>query len=216
MGKQEEITIEFETITPIWTGDAWSENSELKATSIMGSLRFAFRECYKDDTAKLSKLDNVNNVPNESLDYKKFQSSIGKKEIKEILNEQEISLESQFFGCTRWKSRIVIKSVESEKNRDKFTLKSVTFLIDNEFIEEFNSFKALLEKQQIHIGKGQKKQKGGKVKITNKQSAISKKSEDDVKIRQEQLKIDKEVDEKNREEDKKKNRKTNKQGIRKL
>ncbi|MBU1669041.1 type III-B CRISPR module RAMP protein Cmr1 [bacterium] len=213
MRKQEEITIEFETITPIWTGDAWSENSELKATAIMGSLRFAFRECYKDDTAKLSKLDNVNNVPNEILDYEKFKKSIGKKNIKEILDEQEISLESQLFGCTRWKSRIVIHSIEADK--DKFTLKSVSFLIDNDFLEEFNQFKIWLEKQEIHIGKGQKKQKGGKFKIKIKQSNL-KKTEDDTKRIQAQLAINKEIDEKNKQDDIKKNRQTNKQGIRKL
>jgi len=214
MRKQEKIKIEFETITPIWTGDAWGENSELKASSIMGSLRVAFCECYKDVTAKLSKLDNLNNVPNEILDYGKFKSSIGKKKSKEILNEQNISLESQLFGCTGWKSRIEIVSIDSTKQNDKFNLHLITFNVDKEFIDEFNSFKKCLYNKEIFIGKGQKKQKGGKVKI--RKSISSKKPEDDVKIRQEQIKINKEVDEKNRQDDIKKNRKTNKQGIRKL
>ena len=53
----ERVKIEFETITPLWTGDAWGENSEIKASSIMGAFRSAFAFYCKENNIPLSKLD---------------------------------------------------------------------------------------------------------------------------------------------------------------
>ena len=39
---KEEVQVTFQTITPIWTGDAWGECKEIKPSAIMGSLRFWF------------------------------------------------------------------------------------------------------------------------------------------------------------------------------
>jgi CRISPR-associated protein Cmr1 len=42
-----EIKVQFETITPLWTGDAWMENNEIRPSSLIGSLRFWFEViCY--------------------------------------------------------------------------------------------------------------------------------------------------------------------------
>ena len=38
----EQVNVTFETITPLWTGDAWMENRQIRPSSIMGSLRFWF------------------------------------------------------------------------------------------------------------------------------------------------------------------------------
>jgi len=209
----EKIRVDFETITPIWTGDAWGENSELKASSIMGSLRRAFSNYCKEKEIPLSKL-NKNGIVNEIFDYN--NQEIENKSIKQILKDKNISLESQLFGCTGWKSRIVINQIDSDKNGDKFKLKSISFSIDRKFLNEFNSFKQWLNRQDyIYIGKGQKKKKGGKVKILDKKPTYLNKS-NNIKNLQEQNKIHKEIDEKNKIEDIKKNRKTNKLGIRKL
>ena len=36
------IKVTFNTLTPLWTGDAWGECRELKLTGIIGSLRWQF------------------------------------------------------------------------------------------------------------------------------------------------------------------------------
>ena len=42
-----EVKVKFKTITPLWTGDAWMENREIRPSSIIGSLRFWFEViCY--------------------------------------------------------------------------------------------------------------------------------------------------------------------------
>ncbi len=41
------VKITFKTITPLWTGDAWQENKEIRPSSLIGSLRFWFEViCY--------------------------------------------------------------------------------------------------------------------------------------------------------------------------
>ena len=58
------ITLTLDTITPLWTGDAWGKNNEIRPSSIMGSLRFWFEViCYfagitKKDYYKDGKLND--------------------------------------------------------------------------------------------------------------------------------------------------------------
>lgn len=114
MKKQEEITIEFETITPIWTGDAWGSNSELKATAIMGSLRFWF-EVY-------CHFAGIEVKEKEELDYKEFIKQRKKienidKSDDAILSDMKVTLASKIFGCTGWKSRIEIEKISFEEDK---------------------------------------------------------------------------------------------------
>jgi len=37
-----EIKVTFNTITPLWTGDAWGKCNELKLTRLIGSIRWWF------------------------------------------------------------------------------------------------------------------------------------------------------------------------------
>ena len=39
-GEMKEIKITLKTLTPLWTGDAWGDNTSIRPSSIMGSLRF--------------------------------------------------------------------------------------------------------------------------------------------------------------------------------
>ena len=121
-----EVKVQFETITPLWTGDAWMENNEIRPSSLIGSLRFWFEVYYK--VCKNENFEiNENGIPKEKLDYEEFK----KKVYEELLNKDEvfnsfeeiedkilknlgISTPSRVFGCTCWKSRVRIKDINFE------------------------------------------------------------------------------------------------------
>ncbi len=119
-----ELKVTFKTITPIYTGDAWQQCEEIKPASIMGSLRFWFEVlCYFNGVIDNEYFDE-NGKPSETLDYKKFKELKDKikskmdleNAIDTILKDMEISLPSRIFGCTGWRGRIRIKSIEYNKN----------------------------------------------------------------------------------------------------
>jgi len=117
-----EIEVTFETITPLWTGDAWRENSQIRPSSILGALRFWFAVYWRvikngrteemEDgkiVEKLKYLDFANKlkerIPN-------LNGNISLEEVADqILEEMEISVPSRIFGCTGWKSRVEIKNL---------------------------------------------------------------------------------------------------------
>ena len=115
------MKINLETITPLWTGDAWRKNTEIKPQSIMGALRFWFEVyCHAVGIP-------VNNYEDERVEYGKFQRSLKSKLEKEIdldeaedtaLAEQDISLPSRLFGCTGWKGSIAVKSIKAQRDRN--------------------------------------------------------------------------------------------------
>ena len=113
------IVVEFETITPIYTGDAWGKNSEIKASSVMGSLRFWF-EVY----CHFAGIDIKENEELKDKDYQKILKNL-KKDIEEtnidnidkyIFNKLPLTLPSKIFGCTGWKSRIEIEGIKYLNN----------------------------------------------------------------------------------------------------
>jgi len=118
MGK---IVVEFETITPIYTGDAWGKNSEIKASSVMGSLRFWF-EVY----CHFAGIEVKENEELKDKDYQKILKNL-KKDIddgeniddidKYIFDKLPLTLSSKIFGCTGWKSRIEIEKIEFKENK---------------------------------------------------------------------------------------------------
>ena len=163
----QEIKVTFNTITPLWTGDAWGDNDKIRPSSLMGSLRFWFDiylqscgisgESGSDDfTCNLdfSKLEekmlsSIENEKNVSVDYA----------IKSSVNNLKIPLVSQIFGCTGWKSRITIKDINQPKifklRRDEINF---DFLIKEKFINKDTEFwtKQLLfseEKNEIKLFK---------------------------------------------------------------
>jgi CRISPR-associated protein Cmr1 len=107
------MQVQFETVTPIWTGDAWGENNEIKPSSVMGSLRFWF-EVY-------CHFAGIEVKEEEKLNYEKFiekRKENPTKEEFEILQELGLTLPSQIFGCTGWKSRIEIEKIEFEESKN--------------------------------------------------------------------------------------------------
>ena len=100
----EQIEVKFETITPIWTGDAWGKNSEIRPSSIMGSLRFWFEVyCNIEDKEKIKKLKN---------EISKEWDEINKKMPKDKKIDIPKNLVDLIFGTTGWKSRIEIEKIE--------------------------------------------------------------------------------------------------------
>jgi CRISPR-associated protein Cmr1 len=115
----EEIKVEFETITPLFTGNVEGKCLEIKPSAIMGSLRFWF-EVY-------CHFAGINvSYEKENLDYNWFKSELEKK-VKEGLEKNQkidthkiafeiaknkLTLPSLIFGCTGWKSRIEIESIK--------------------------------------------------------------------------------------------------------
>jgi len=112
------VQVTFQTITPLWTGDAWQDNREIRPSSLVGSLRFWFEViyyfsgiCKKDDfNKKLGRFEK-------EVNREKLKECLAKKgntfEAKiECLLEQGIPLPSIIFGTTNWRSLIEIKSIE--------------------------------------------------------------------------------------------------------
>jgi len=129
MEEIKEVT--FKTITPLWTGDAWGENNEIRPSSIMGSLRFWFGvycKTFNIATEKLNKKgvpadnieDYIKNYNKENNKKENFESLLGKElenddydlAINNVLEKIKLPLISRIFGCTGWKSQIEIKEIE--------------------------------------------------------------------------------------------------------
>jgi len=130
---EKEVKITFETITPVWTGDAFGRNDEIRLSSIMGSLRFWFEVVSyfsgvtnNDDYNGNGKDNDPNRifVLRDKLDYEVFKreflnNKINKyKTIDRILANSGISLPSRVFGCTGWKSMIRIKEIKKVAKKE--------------------------------------------------------------------------------------------------
>ncbi len=116
MMSKKEVLVKFQTITPLWTGDAWQNNSEIRPSSLIGSLRFWFEViCYFSGIC--NKKDFNNGRFEKEVNRKDFKNCLLKKgnsfEAKiECLLEQGIPLPSIIFGATNCKSLIEIKEIK--------------------------------------------------------------------------------------------------------
>jgi len=145
-----EIKVTFETITPLYTGDAWQENTKIRPSSLMGSLRFWFAVYWK--AVKNGKTENLNNNNVVSDSLKELENpkidrtlnQILKSHLKnnnddksfdemvdQSLEELGLSVPSRLFGCTGWKSRIAIKIDSYEEIKVKFNELDFTFPIND-------------------------------------------------------------------------------------
>jgi CRISPR-associated protein Cmr1 len=115
---KKEVTVTLETITPLWTGDAWQDSKEIRPSSLMGSLRFWFEVisyfsgvCSKEDFNKSN--GRFEKEVNQD-EFKKNLKSNGtdvKSQI-EILRGMDIPVPSIIFGTTGWRSLIEIKEIK--------------------------------------------------------------------------------------------------------
>ncbi len=115
---KKEVTITFETITPLWTGDAWQECKEIRPSSLIGSLRFWFEViCYFSGICKKEDFNSKNGRFEKEVDRRKFEKCLEGKDNTfkakiECLLEQGIPLPSIIFGTTNWKSLIEVESIK--------------------------------------------------------------------------------------------------------
>jgi CRISPR-associated protein Cmr1 len=110
------FAVTLKTVTPLWTGDAWGENTKIGPSSIMGSLRFWFEViCYFAGITNNS--DYEGGRLNDDLNEKDFKKKIEEngtdfEGINKSLAESGISLPSRVFGCTGWRSLVEIKEIK--------------------------------------------------------------------------------------------------------
>ena len=95
-----EIKVTFNTLTPLWTGDAWQKSDKLKLTGIIGSFRWWFEALVRGMGYKACDCTGDN----------KCQAEI--KEPKEMANIK-LCPACYLFGTTGWKGRFRVM-VESE------------------------------------------------------------------------------------------------------
>lgn len=118
------IEVCFETITPLWMGNAFQKYEEIRPSSLMGSLRFWFEVlCYAGEIVKKSDFDYKKGQFAKAMEIKNLERKIlGKgathQEIIEIL-QSNVSLPGIIFGTTGWKGLICIKSIEIINNKNK-------------------------------------------------------------------------------------------------
>jgi CRISPR-associated protein Cmr1 len=117
---KKEVTVILETITPLWTGDAWQDSKEIRPSSLMGSLRFWFEVisyfsgvCSKEDFNKSN--GRFEKEVNQD-EFKKKLKSNGtnlKSQIKTLRGMHiPVPLPSIIFGTTGWRSLIKIKKIK--------------------------------------------------------------------------------------------------------
>jgi len=125
-----EIKVTFETITPLWTGDAWGESNIIRPSSIIGSLRFWFEViCYfagitTDNDYEDGKLKcNIENknFRQEFLKLKNQEPNKDEDELADIaLSNLGVPLPARIFGCTGWKGKIGIKKIINVSERNNY------------------------------------------------------------------------------------------------
>jgi len=121
---RKEVIVHFETITPLWTGDAWQENSRVRPSALMGSLRFWFEIlCYFSGIIKKSDFDSKRGKFEKEINYEKLKKILldcggNLEEAAYIIAELGIPLSAVIFGTTSWKSLIEIKWIGNCHFRD--------------------------------------------------------------------------------------------------
>ena len=144
-----EITVSFKTITPLWTGDAWGECKEIKPSAIIGSLRFWFAFYWNIERKQNTETLNKNGIPDDNLsnfenpkENKTFETFLTKyisqtqdfdDAINKTLDELGLPVPSRIFGCTGWKSRIIIEIEEFKEKEYHFNN------VEDDFPSDVNS-----------------------------------------------------------------------------
>jgi len=116
---KKKILVTFRTITPLWTGDAWQDNKEIRPSSLIGRLRFWFEVLmYFGGVLNKEDFNSKSGRFEKEVDREELRNFIQKNGnnieeiIKHLLGEQKIPISSIIFGTTNWKSLIEIKEIE--------------------------------------------------------------------------------------------------------
>jgi len=133
--KTRDYCVSFETVTPLWFGNSWSENAApIKTSSLMGSLRFWFEViCYFSGITTnkdyVTDKEHKRTIFKADLSAKEFPeklvASLNKKLatdtnindlVHEVLTSLSIPLPARVFGCTGWQGLIKVKEVKFEND----------------------------------------------------------------------------------------------------
>lgn len=122
-----EVMLKLETITPLWTGDAWQENRDLRPSSLMGGLRFWFefywgyiinQSSVRDRSlASTARKKEINDLLWKKIwqPDKKGEGQLEWEEmLDEIMEKQKITVPERIFGFTGWKSRVTLRIEDYE------------------------------------------------------------------------------------------------------
>ena len=161
---KKEITVTFGTITPLWTGDAWQNNREIRPSALIGSLRFWFETImYFADVLKKEDFNSQSGRFEKEVNRKKLKEFIQEhgndinEIIKYLIDEQQIPISSVIFGTTNWKSLIEIKKIEPIEDYCFGNRLDLPYAIgikkDNYDIEEFNTEDEWKEKINQYSGR---------------------------------------------------------------
>jgi len=112
-----EIKVTFETITPLYTSDAWQEIKEIRPSSLVGGLRFWFEViCYfggicseKDFDKEKGRFEK--DIKNESIRKELLKQCTDFDGQISALKDLKIPIPAIIFGTTGWKSLIEINSI---------------------------------------------------------------------------------------------------------
>lgn len=100
MDKEPLITVNLESLTPIWTGNAFPEIKDIKASSILGSIRW----WYEILCRSLGKKVCNNTCKLERDDF--LKDLLKNKTIENALEDQKICPACKLFGCNGWAGKI--------------------------------------------------------------------------------------------------------------
>jgi len=108
------MEVRLRTITPIWTGDAERQNTRLRETGIIGSLRWWYE-------ALIRGLGGYACDPTSDkrcqLDQRKFVKAIDAGKDAEHALDEQICPACKLFGCTGWEKKVKI-TIDHSKIED--------------------------------------------------------------------------------------------------
>lgn len=131
-----QIKVVFETITPLYTGDAWRENANIRPSSLLGSLRFWFETiCFFSGI--VDETDYKDGILKDNFDYDIYKKGIMNNgcdfnSLNGLFNEMKLPFPERIFGTTGFKSRIRIAEIEFNNKNFSNDLKG------NKIIEDKN------------------------------------------------------------------------------
>lgn len=114
--KKKEIKLNFNTLTPLWNGNAWNRTDQLRASELFGSLRFWFEViCYFSGIT--SKDNYEKGILKDNFDSKTFDEIVQEKgisfdTINEAFNKMDLPLPMRIFGCNGWGGMLKLKSIK--------------------------------------------------------------------------------------------------------
>lgn len=111
MNKDAVITIKLQSLTPVWTGNAFGKTEEIKASSILGSIRWWYEIIYRSLGKRVCK----NKCKLQQNDF--IKDLLDDKTVDKALDNQNICPACKLFGCNGWAGKIKVVVDDSGNKR---------------------------------------------------------------------------------------------------